>query len=188
MKTHKTKPARLVLWVQPHEWKDRYDESAIFKLCILRVDPKDDKPRNCSRDSTWNQEPNLEMFDDLKLTCYMSWRDGKFETSFYQWQWSGYMIIDSESEIKAFTSGWKRLTKARESFPFDAQTFGQWCAMMCAGLGVREYAIATRDGHDNYCHGEWEYGPISKAAALVDAELEVVRKKVLRISDAENAA
>src|SRR5262245_24017101 len=104
-----TKKTRLALWVSPHDWKryDGKDGSVSYQVSILRIDESDHKPRNCSRSSCYH-EPQLMMFDDMKLACHVSWFNGSpFSTGFYGPRWDGYMILDSESDINAIANGWK---------------------------------------------------------------------------------
>lgn len=184
MNMKQPKAPRLVLYFQP--WKpQQYDtHDSTYSLSILRVDPRDDKPRNCSRTGAWDA-PGTEMFDDLAISCLLQWSNGKFSADCFDVTYRGYMVL-SLMDLEVMRKGLKRIEKIRAAFPCRPQTFGQFAQMLCMGLGVKEICRETRANHTGfYTDNEYQYLPISYAQGFIDEEIERVRK--LKLGEAQAA-
>lgn len=171
----KPKAPRLALYFQP--WKpQQYDTcSSTYNLTILRIDPKDEKPRNCSRTCAWDA-PETEMFDDLTISCLLQWNKGEFSADCFSVDYRGYMILNLV-DLEIMRKGLKRVHKICSNFPCYPQTFGQFVQMLCLGLGVKEVCQEIRTSNTGlYVDNEYRYLPISYAQELVDAEIERIRK------------
>lgn len=172
-----TKPApRLVVLFNPWTRGEHdYGDSTNYRFHILHVDPKDEKPRNCSRSGAW-EAPGTEIFDDLELSVYISWFNGQFSANSFSVRYHGYMFVDM-ADAENMLKGLKKASKVWKAFPIQPQSFGQFVVLMAGGFGVKECCRVRHDGHTGmYTDSEWQYLPLSYIQHWIDEEIDKLRK------------
>ena len=182
--------ARLAVLIEPIKLDRTYGaESQGWELSIVAIDPKDEKPRNISRDSYENHETDI--FDDLGIRCHFSWFDGRFvATSFYT-EYRQVYSIDLRV-LETLTKGLKKVAKIVASFPIQPESFGQYVCLLAAGFGVKE-CVRKYGGLGNRCSSyyldhTWQVLPISSAQRIIDEELDRVKAIVCPVADVQAVA
>jgi len=177
MKQAKQASPRLAVYFTQHKAEQYDSDSSNYRLHILHIqDEQGDKgPRNCSRGSEYRY-PGTAIFEDLEMSCYMTWRNGEFSADMWETRYHGYMYVDANA-AETMLKGLRKVEKIRAAFPLTPTTFGQYVALMCAGFGVKELCRETANGRTGfYSDSAWQYLPISYIQGFVDEEIARVRK------------
>ena len=172
---------RLAVLIQPVKLEYDGMESGFYKLHVVKVE--NEQPRNCSHTS-WPDE-NERMFDDLTFRLYFSWRDGKFTADMFECLYDNVSSVDAQRS-ETIAKGFKKCSRARDGFPIQPSTFGQYVALMAAGLGVKEIIRESPSERRRntasfgmYSDSTWQTLPISHAQGIIDAEIAAVRDRLL---------
>ena len=173
---HKKQPApRFAVYFTEHKAEQYDSDSSNYRIHILHIQDEDhDKgPRNCSRGSEYRY-PGIGVFEDLEISCYMTWRDGQFSADMWETRYHGYVDMDA---AETMLKGLRKASKIQQSFPLRPTTFGQYVALMAAGFGVKEVCRETANGRTGfYSDSAWQYLPLSSIQGLIDDEIARVRK------------
>ena len=174
---------RLAVMIEPCKVDQSYGStSGSWNLSIVKIDPKDEKPRNCSRDDY--DSDATHMFDDLAIRGHFSWYDGKFTIGGFYVEYLNVYSIDLRV-LETLARGLKRCEKIRAGFPITPETFGQFVCLLAAGLGVKEcvrkwgeVGARNRDSWSYLAH-QWQILPLSSAQRIIDDEMDRVRDIVI---------
>jgi hypothetical protein len=165
---------KLAVMVDPITFKDvtHGDTSTFYRLSFVTVNEKNEV-RNVSN-SYYGDESYLNGFHDLVFQVWISWSNNRFDAD--QWEViykQVYSVNLREAELMVKTL--KRVQKISEKFVVRPQSFGQFVAMMCAGLKIKHFVEVQ--GADRGWHTENRYaiGDIKDLAANIDRKIEAAR-------------
>lgn len=183
---------RLAILIEPCKVDQSYGStSGSWNLSVVRIDPKDEKPRNCSRDDY--DTDATHMFDDLAIRGHFSWYDGKFTLGGFYVEYLNVYSIDLRT-LETLSKGLKRCEKIRASFPIQPETFGQFVCLLAAGLGIKECVrkYGQLGSHvresSSYLDYVWQILPLSSAQHMIDTEMDRVRDTVIPPSEMAQVA
>jgi hypothetical protein len=178
MRSETSGKPRLAVLVSPVKY-DRYGESTGWDLEIVKIDPSDQKPRNCSRDSVVDRD-GTEMFEDFKLRTHISWYGGKWnEPTWGEFEYRNVYSLDMRS-IDVLSAGLKKCAKVEKTFPIRPVTFAQYVILMAKGLGVTHCVKRQDCTRDTGCYTDsgWSVRTIDSVTSMIEYELDKFRATV----------